>query len=426
MAPTTADLPNGGRSQYFNFQYEETLSAGRGVELAREMLAQCDDDLALLVNWFSGRQLDMSPPINVSLNKVPMDASGNPLPSAFVGGHWGPSAGPFPLQMTINIGELAMASGEPVELARYLLIAEVSEMFMRAFDMNGTYPWFRFGEGNKGEALSRFLSAEFLRVAFPRLTQAPSLMSTGFTCSSSWLNGPRANFLEVNDESIDPSDPDVGGGTLFLCYLHDQLGYSIQEIINAGAGHLSNVYENLTGSSWTMAWAAFSDLVNAHYPSMSSDGSPLSYSPPFETVFPVPDLNNFLAPLMATWGPHPVAAEAVVVLDRPTPVPLPLLVDVSSSRPDVIAPAQLSVSSSASSARGVLNLPVQAGGFPPTDVTLAVSYAGRRLSRVVTVVSPDTIALPALELDIDQSDDPCRIPYVQHTSMIFYIRDSGA
>ncbi|MBO0732128.1 MAG: hypothetical protein J2P57_22900, partial [Acidimicrobiaceae bacterium] len=23
-------------------------------------------------------------------------------------------------------------------------------------------------------------------------------------------------------------------------------------------------------------------------------------------------------------------------------------------------------------------------------------------------------------------DDPCRIPYVQHTSMIFYIRDSGA
>jgi hypothetical protein len=422
MAQTFAGLPSAGRSQFFNFQYEETLSQGRGLELAREMLMHCDDDLALLVQWFSGRQLDMSPPINVSINSVATDANGNPV--QFVGGHWGPSAGPFPLQVTINIGELPMASGTAVELARYLLVTEVSEMFMRAFDLQGTYPWFRFGEGNKGEALSRFLGAEFLHVAYPFLTQSPSLMSGGFTSSSSWLNSPRSNFLEVNDDSIDPADPDVGGATLFLCYLHDQLGYSIQQIINAGAGHLSNVYENLTGRSWTTAWDTFSNLVNSHYPSTFPDGSSRSHFPPFETVFPVADLSNFLAPSIATWGPHPARAEAVVIIDRPAP--LPLLIDLRSSHPEIIASEQVLLAPPSPAARVFLNLPVQSEDFQTTKVTLTASYAGKSLTTAVTVVAPGEIALPDLELDIDLSDDPCRIPFVQHTEATFYIRSSGA
>jgi hypothetical protein len=107
MAQTVAGLPDAGRSQFFNFQYEETLSAGRGLELAREMFMHCDD-LALLVRWISGRQLDISQLINMSINSVATDVNGNPV--QFAGGHRGPSAGLFPLQMTINIGELPMAS----------------------------------------------------------------------------------------------------------------------------------------------------------------------------------------------------------------------------------------------------------------------------------------------------------------------------
>jgi hypothetical protein len=114
MAQTIAGLPDAGRSQFFNFQYEETLSAGRGLELAREMLMHCDD-LALLVQWISGRQLDMSQLINMSINSV-VDTNGNPV--QFAGGHRGPSAGPFPLQMTINIGELPMASARTKLRAR--------------------------------------------------------------------------------------------------------------------------------------------------------------------------------------------------------------------------------------------------------------------------------------------------------------------
>jgi hypothetical protein len=108
MAQTIAGLPDEGRSQFFNLQYEETVSAGRGLELAGEMLIRCGDDLALLVEWFSGRQLDMSPPINVSINSVVTDATRNPVQLA--GGHWRPGAGPFPFQRMINIGELPVAS----------------------------------------------------------------------------------------------------------------------------------------------------------------------------------------------------------------------------------------------------------------------------------------------------------------------------
>jgi hypothetical protein len=64
-----------------------------------------------------------------------------------------------PLQVTINIGKLPMGLGTATMLARYLLIMEVSEMYMRAFAPYTFAPWFRFGEGNKAEGLSRFLAA---------------------------------------------------------------------------------------------------------------------------------------------------------------------------------------------------------------------------------------------------------------------------
>jgi hypothetical protein len=116
MAQTIAGLPDTGRSQFFNFQREQALSAGGGLKFAREMLMHGDDDLELLVQWFSGRHLDMSPPINVSINSVAADANGNPVRVA--GGHGGPSAGPFPLQMTIDIGGLPMASAHTKLRAR--------------------------------------------------------------------------------------------------------------------------------------------------------------------------------------------------------------------------------------------------------------------------------------------------------------------
>jgi hypothetical protein len=418
MPYSITGLPSNGRTNYFNFQYDDTLTAPRGKDLAIEMLKTCDADLATLAAWFSGRQLDMSPPIMVSINTVATDAMGNP--TQFVGGHW-MGALLVPLQVTINIGELPMATGRLIMLARYLLISEVSEMYMRAFSPYGFNPWFRLGEGNKGEGLSRFLAEQFLLKAYPGVAGLPSLTVGTWNCTSSWLNSARSNFLEINDEDIDPASPDVGGATLFLMYLHDQLGYSIEAIINAGGGHLSNVYETLTGDSWTNAWDKFSMLVNDHYPTTpgTSGFIPGGYFPPLDTVFPVSDLTLFAAPTVATWITTASSGPIVVGVDHPAVVPIPLI--ITSSHPTIIPAPMPTIGAGMTSASVPLTVRPQPVGFKATKVTLTASYAGRTLKRDITVVVPGTIALGPLEIDVDRSADPCAVALVAGNAQTFVV-----
>jgi hypothetical protein len=102
------NLPNGGRTQYFTFQYDSALSQARGVDFATSMMAHCDDDLAQLVSWFSGRSLDTVLPINVSIATVAADATGSPIGD--VGASWS-GYGLSPLELTVSIGEFPMGSG---------------------------------------------------------------------------------------------------------------------------------------------------------------------------------------------------------------------------------------------------------------------------------------------------------------------------
>jgi hypothetical protein len=418
MPYSTTGLPNNGRTQYFNFQYDDALSPPRGKDLATEMMKTCDADLAMLAAWFSGRQLDMSPPINVSINTVATDETGNP--TQFVGGHW-IGALLVPLQLTINIGELPMTMGTPIMLARYLLISEVSEMYMRAFAPYGFNPWFRLGEGNKGEGLSRFLAEQFLLKAYLGVASLPSLTVGVWNCTNSWLNSARTNFLEINDEDIDPASPDVGGATLFLMYLHDQLGYSIEQIINAGAGHLSNVYENLMHDSWTNAWGKFSMLVNDHYPTTpgTSGFAPGGYFPPLDTVFPVSDLTLFAAPTVATWITTASSGPVVVGVDPPSVVPIPFV--ITSSHPTIIPALMPTIGAGMTSASVPLKVLLQPAGFNTTKVTLTASYAGRKLTRDITVVDPVSTTFEPLDIDVDRSADPCAPALVAGSAPTFVI-----
>ncbi|SDE77716.1 hypothetical protein [Terriglobus roseus] len=416
---TSKGLNNGGQTQYFNFQYDDSLSCSRGRDLATAMMQTCDADLAILVAWFSGRGLDMALPIHVYINTVAVDAMGNP--TQFVGGHW-MGALLVPLQLTINFGELAMGFGTPIMLARYLLISEVSEMYMRAFGTYGsTTPWFRLGgEGNKGEGLSRLLAEQFTVKEYPGVSALPSLMTGVWNCTNSWLNSPRVNFLEVDDEDIDPASPDVGGATLFLMYLHDQLGYSIVDIINAGAGHLSNVYENLTHDSRTNAWPKFSALVNGHYPTTPgiSGFNPNGYFPPLDTVFPVSDLSVFAAPTVATWLATS-SVPVVVGVDHPAVMPIPLV--ITSSAPAIIPGLMLTIGAGMTSASVPLVVLPQIAGFPTTPVTLTVSYAGKTLTRVISVLALGATTFDQLDIEPDPSADPCMIALVANTEQTFVV-----
>jgi hypothetical protein len=436
MPMSIAGLPDGvggqGRTQYFNFQYDDSLSTARGLDLAADLMNYCDDDMSQLAGWFSGRALDMSPPIIVSLVNPATDAAGNPTQT--LGGSWY-GAGPWPLQVTIAIGEFPMGSGTPTMLARYLLVSEVSEMYMRAINATGfRNPWFRsFSEGNKGEALSRFLAAQFLLRAYPGVAAIPSLLLPGggaavWNVSNLWLDSAREDWLEVNDEDHAP-DKVTGCGTLFLFYLHDQLGHRIEDIINAGGGHLSNVYENLTGDSALNAWGKFSGLVDSHYPhsavATTPPGSPggftPSYSPPLDSVFPVPDLTVFSATPQVTWAKGPTPPVVVVGVDHASKVPPPLPISITSSHPAIIPPPSVTIGASATKAITPLTVLPQAAGFTSQLVTLTASYAGRTLTSNVRVVTPDAAGLPHLEIDVDRSADPCRPLFVEGADQVFEV-----
>ena len=418
MAYLTTGLPNAGRTRYFTFQYDSALTPARGLGLATTMMAHCDDDLAQIVSWFSGRSLDTVLPINVSIATVLTDSKGRPLPTEFVGATWS-GYGLSPLQVTISMGELKVVSGTPEMLARYFLVAEVSEMYMRGMATLGLSQWFgNLDEGNKGEALSCFLATKHLLKNFPGVTRIPSVISGSSTVTDLWLNSARANFLEAADDDNEPNAK-IGCCALFLYYLHDQLGYSIETIINAGAHTLSGVYANLTGDLAANAWGKFSNLANTYYPNSTDANGKFTprYNPPLDTIFPVVNLIAAGATPQVTWT-SPGTPVLNVLLDGPAPTRL--MIGIQSDHPEIIPPpTAITVSGGQASAATDFMVLAQPTGFLSKPVTLTASYAGNERSALVMVYSPNADALPALVIDVDRSADPCQPLFVASSAQTF-------
>ena len=395
MPYITTGLPNGGRTQYFTFQYDSALSQARGLDLATAVMAHCDDDLAQVVSWFSGRSLDTVLPINVSIATVATDSRGRP--TEFVGASWS-GYGLIPLQVTISIGELLMGSGTPQMFARYLLVSEVTEMYMRGMATLGLSQWFgNLDEGNKGEALSDFLATQFLLKNFPGVTSLPTVLSGSMRVTNLWLNSARDNFLEVADDDNVPNTK-IGCCALFLFYLHDQLGYRIEDIINKGAHTLSEVYAQLTGD------AAGERKFHAQ---VQSDAG---------NHFPRVDLVAVGATPQVTWAsPSPPALN--VLLGGPAPIPL--MIDIESDHPEIIPPPTVTVHAAQASAATPFTVIPQPAGFLSRAVSLTASYAGTQRSALVMVYSPSTDAMPALVIDVDRSADPCQPLFVAGTCLLY-------
>jgi len=225
MALTTTGLTNGGVTAHYRFQYDDSLSAPinpGGPEPARTnaVIAACEADFNQMSGWFGGIALDVNftIPVNVTQNGG--------------GASWSLSGGN--LTVTIN-----PASGNAA-FVRYLLVAEMVEQYMRAQGLG----WYGSNtEGSEGEGLSRFLSAQFFILG--GFGNPPA----GFANSNSWLNSPRADFVNNINLTDDGPDAVTGCSTLFIWYLFAQLGFSINQIVAAGASTLGGVYRNLTGDT---------------------------------------------------------------------------------------------------------------------------------------------------------------------------------
>ena len=103
MGYTNSGLYNNGRTQYFEFLYEDPLSSSRGKELASDPMNFCDKDFLLVSYWFTG--VSVSTPITVKIHNV---SNAEERGASWWG--WGP----LPLEITLKIGE-----GRAPELKRW-------------------------------------------------------------------------------------------------------------------------------------------------------------------------------------------------------------------------------------------------------------------------------------------------------------------
>src|ERR1051326_872509 len=208
MAFTTTGLTNNGLTAHYKIEYDDSLSQADGMDRANALIGVCEDDFTLMTNWFGGISLPYSIPYTVQIS---------PGPGASAS--WG--SGP-----PIN---LVPGNGNPLDIVRFLLVAEVTEMFMleqgRGWSPNSD------SEGSAGEGLSHFLATQML-VSIGS-SQRPSALA------DRWLNSAREDFVNHVDFEDNANDPKTACAVLFIYYLFHQLGFDVPTIVGAGNKELS-------------------------------------------------------------------------------------------------------------------------------------------------------------------------------------------
>ena len=174
MAFVTTGLTNSGVTAHYRFSYDSALSGSGGPEPARTnaVIATCESDHALMSGWFGGGLTVTGMSVQVTTQSHGASWNGTSTSS------------------TIELNAQGSSySGNPAYL-RYLLIAEVTEIFM----MTQGRGWFQGGdEGSKGEGLSRFLSGQFLAMnGFLGLG-----IDADYAVADLWLNSTRQDFVNT-------------------------------------------------------------------------------------------------------------------------------------------------------------------------------------------------------------------------------------
>jgi hypothetical protein len=372
MGQTSQGIPNDGQTAHYQISYDTSLSAADGLRRAQGLFHQCEFDFDLMTSWFKGVNFEFSFPISVQINNASGGASWDDPPNISL---------PFGYSPTVSINP---GSGTSVDFIRYLLVSEVTEMFMASKD-NG---WFEdtslfsgANEGSKGEGLSRFLGFQF-KVA----NGLQNVRYSSFEVVYIWLNskiqppdappGPRPNYVDNNPDDIKP-DIITGCTTCFLYYLHNQLGFSITDIINAGAATLGGVYRNLTGRN--DGWQSFINLLNAHYPPGPT------YNPAGDNLFPVPNLANLSGDQIVSGS-----TQTRRILSLDTQAPAEVSVFFTSDNPAVLSvPGQVNFAVG-DWAAGV-NLTAAPVTGPAQTVTIQAAYAGKILSAGIQILPSPSI-----------------------------------
>jgi hypothetical protein len=393
MGQTSVGLPKLGLTKQYQFTFDDLSSPPIDLGVVGDLVNNADGDFIFMQGLFAGGSPSLGSPISVQIAGTGDHASWNNL--GILGG--GATLSPnLPTTSTF---------------LRYLLVSEVSEMFMQKFG----HGWFESGpsgdEGSIGEALSRFIGTQFL--IKKGLGTVPVFGGSTFVVGPTWLNSAtRSNFIDTN---TDDNLPDVitGCTTLFLWFLNVQLGFSINQIIAAGASTLAGCYTNLTGK--TDGFSAFSSLINSHYPQVSpcDPANPNVYAPAGDNLFPVSDLLEWS--LLNPPGPITCGYQATTGVTLTNPAMADLKICLTSDNPALVAvPPFVLVQEGASSAvvnvvARVVSLPI-----PPTTVLVHAAYAGKTITISIEVVSPQLTSLSLSPATVVCGQSSTAVVLVQH------------
>lgn len=259
MAQITTGLTNGGLTAHYAFTYDgslqQTATNPTGPEPARTnaVIAAVEADFTQMTNWFGGTTLSgVTLPAPVAVENAGGGAS------------WSLSSG----TLTVDIKPGAAGTSTTI---RYLLVAEMVEVFM----LKQGIGWFGTGdEGSTGEGLSRFLARQFLD------SNGLGAPPAGFDVANQWLSGARPDWVNNNDETDIAPNEKSGCATLFLYYLFTQLGFTVPQIVGAGADTLAEVYRNLTGDT-ADPFPFFKRLLDTAFPGTSTISGTSNLDNPF-------------------------------------------------------------------------------------------------------------------------------------------------
>jgi hypothetical protein len=226
---------------HYVVSYDDSLA--NGAALANAVAQSCEASLPAISALFGG----IMPP-----------AASLPITVALVPGGGGAShPGCASTAITCFCSPNTDTIGAPATVN-----AEVAEVFMAVQGQGLDCA------GSAGEGLSRVL---------PTILD-PSLRLR-FAVGRPWLNSARPNWVD----STEPTDTDIisfGCASLFLNYLHDQLGFAWTDIIAAAAPTLGQLAANLGLQN---PFQDFKALLDRHYPQNSG------LRPVDDDPFPLPD-----------------------------------------------------------------------------------------------------------------------------------------
>jgi hypothetical protein len=196
-----------------------TDGSAEGNMAAQSVLAACEADFMAVRTWFGGVDL---PAGQDGDDQTTMRAaqSIHVLMDPNAGGAYHFS----------SAGANLYIEPAPANEASALVAGEVVELFEAASNSG----W-DSGHTN-GEALSRVLAVE----------RNANLVSVTAPTEQRWWRNGHQDYVNVNT-ATDQNDDANGCGSLFLYYLHTELGFSWTQIATSGGSSLGDTYLKLTG-----------------------------------------------------------------------------------------------------------------------------------------------------------------------------------